>query len=440
MAQGGIVTMSIKELKRLPVIQKVIARELKQKDAANILNLCPRQIRRITAEVKQYGEKALIHKSRGRLSNRAIPQKTKSKVLALYKEKYPDFGPTLANEKLFEIDKIKIAPQTLRNWLIEGGTWQITRKHRKHRQWRERKHLFGQMIQIDGSHHTWFEKRGPECVLMGYIDDATNTVFARFYEYEGTLPAMDSFKRYIRKYDIPHSIYIDKHSTYKSVGKPSIEDQLNNTNPLSQFERALKQLGVEVIHANSPQAKGRVERLFKTFQDRVIKEMRLRDIKTIGQANKFLQYYLPVYNRRFSIKPLEKVNLHRPIPENIDLNSILCITTERTLRNDFTITHDKKLYQVLQETNAKKVIVQERISGCMLITYKDKNLKYKQIQQKPIKPKQHKTLKIKQLCYTPPKDHYYRRFIIDSYKSYLYKEQQRQNQQQEQKEPLLTTT
>lgn len=151
-----------------------------------------------------------------------------------------------------EIDRTKISKETLRNWLIEEGLWKKTRRHRQHRQWRERKQHFGEMLQMDGSHHHWFENRNSKCVLMGYIDDATNRVFAQFYEYEGTIPAMDSFKRYINKYGIPQSVYLDKHTTYKSNARLTIEDELNDRKPLSQFERALEELGVEVIHANSP--------------------------------------------------------------------------------------------------------------------------------------------------------------------------------------------
>lgn len=270
----------------------------------------------------------------------------KRNTISLYQQKYPDFGPTFASEKLLEIDKVKINHETLRGWLIEEGIWERDRKHRKHRQWRERKHYFGDMIQVDGSHHSWFEGRGPKLVFMGYIEDATNTVFGRFYEYEGTIPAMDSFKRYIKRYGLPQSIYIDKHSTYKSTAKPTIEDDLNNRKPLTQFGRAAEELGVEVIHANSPEAKGRIERLFKTLQDRLIKEMRLRDISTIKEANRFLNYYLPIYNKRFSFKPQEAADLHRAIPERVDLDKILCIRTERGLRNDFTVDHNKKLYHV----------------------------------------------------------------------------------------------
>ena len=296
------------------------------------------------------------------------------------------------------------------------------------------------MIQVDGSRHDWFEGRGEKCVLMGYIDDATSNVFARFYEYEGTYPFMDSFKRYTRKYGLPHSIYIDKHATYKSTKKPSIEDQLENREPLSEVGRALKELSVEVLYAHSAQAKGRVERLFRTFQDRVIKEMRLKGTKSIKEANKFLKYYLPVYNKRFRVEPTRKTDLHRSAPKHINLSSILSVKTERALRNDFTVVHNKKLYQVLTHTISKKVIVEERINGTMFITYKGNPLKYKQIDKRPLKAKPEKLRisKPKKL-YIPPKDHPYKSFKVSPY-THINSYSQKEKVGQKEKELLLTVT
>jgi len=385
MARKDIIMLGQQELKRLHVIKKVFEGVLKQVEAAEMLSLSDRQIRRLIKRVRIEGDKGVAHKSRGKPSNRKISKKIRDKVIELYREKLKGFGPTLATEKVFEMEGIQISDETLRLWLIEGGDWQKQRKGRAHRQWRERKHYSGEMIQMDGSHHDWFEGRGPECVLMGHIDDATGNVYGRFYEYEGTIPAMDSFRRYIRKYGIPVSVYLDKHTTYKSPAKPSVEDEINGTEPLSEFERALKELGVDVKHAHSPQAKGRIERLFRTFQDRVIKEMRLRGISTIEEANKFLQGYLPEYNRRFAVKPKKEGDLHRAVPKGIKLDSILCIKTERVLRNDFTISHNGKLYQIKDKTNARKVQVEERINGTMAITYESSRLRYKEITERPKK-------------------------------------------------------
>lgn len=411
MVGKDIIIMTPKELKRLHVIQRILEKKLKQVEAAEIIGLSSRQVRRITKRVKQEGDRGIIHKLRGIISHRAIPQKTKNKALGLCKGKYEGFNPTFAAEKLFEIDKIRISRETLRGWFKGEGIPYKRRKGRPHRSWRERKHHFGEMIQIDGSHHDWLEGRGPECVLMGYIDDATNNVFARFYNYEGTLPAMDSFMRYIKKYGLPFSIYVDKHTTYKSTAKPRLEDELNNTNPQSHFGKAVSQLGVNVIYAHSCQAKGRVERLFETFQDRLIKEMRLQNISTTESANKFLQRYLPIFNRRFGVVAVAKEDFHRMLSDRIDLDKILCIKTEHLLRNDFTVAHDNKLYQVLDSANTKKVTVEEKANGKMFITYRDRQLKYKEITQRPVKKEKPALPKLKH-HYVPPADHPWRKFKL----------------------------
>lgn len=408
MARKDIIMLSQEELKRVHVIKKVLEKGIKQREAAEILGLSTRQVRRLIKRIRREGESGAAHKSRGKPSNRNISEDIKQRVIGLYRGKYKGFGPTMAAEKLLELDKLQISDETLRRWLIESGEWKQRRKNRKYRQWRERKHRYGEMIQIDGSHHDWFEGRGEQSVLMGYIDDATGRVFGRFYEYEGTIPAMDSFKGYIRKNGIPVSIYLDKHTTYKSPSKPSIEDEINNTEPLSQFERAMKELGVEVIHAHSPQAKGRIERLFKTFQDRVVKEMRLRGIKSIEEGNRFLEHYLPIYNRRFAVKAKEKENLHRRAPKGLRLDNILCRKTERTLRNDFTVSYKGKLYQIKDSTKAGKVIVEERISGSLYITYKGERLRFREITERPRKEIQKRpSIRVKKK-YAPSVNHPWR--------------------------------
>jgi hypothetical protein len=268
------------------------------------------------------------------------------------------------------------------------------------------------MVQMDGSHHTWFEDRGGPCVLMSYIDDATGEAFGRFYGYEGTIPAMDSFKRYIKKNGLPMRVYLDKHSTYKSTAKPKIEDELNDVGPLSEFERALRELVLEVSHAHSPQAKGRIERLFRTLQDRLVKEMRLRGIRTIGEGNQFLEEYLPLYNKRFSVRPKEKDDFHRPLAKGADLDAILCIKTERALRNDFTVAHNRKLYQVEEMIKASKVMVQDRIDGSMIMIHKGRALRFKKITERPLREKKEPVVARRRKPYIPPTDHPWRRFKI----------------------------
>jgi transposase len=415
MVQGDIITMRRKELRRSYVIQKVLDKEIKQREAAEVLRLSRRQVKRIIKRVREEGETGIIHRLRGRRSSNAIDEKKKIKVKGICKRRYGDFGPTLASEKLFENEKIQVSKETVRQWMIEEGLWIVRRKRRKHRRWRERKPCYGQMIQMDGSHHDWLEGRGPKLVLMGYIDDAKNKVHARFYEYEGKIPALDSFKRYVKKNGLPQSVYLDKHSTYKSQAKPTIEDELKNTWPESQFERALRELGVDVLHANSPQAKGRIERLFKTFQDRLVKELRLFGAKTQEEANQCLDEYLPKHNKKFMVEAREKGNLHRTVPKGLNLDEILCVKTGHPLRNDFTIVHDKKLYQILDKTAARKIEVQERVDGQMLIVYKGQRLKYKEIDTRPKKIIERINRKVKlRRRYVPPANAPWRRFKINA--------------------------
>ena len=435
-----IITMSQKELSRIHIIRKAIDKVITQVEASKILKLTTRQIRRIIKRVLKQGDKGVIHRSRGRPSARAFPERTRERVIKLCKTRYEGFNPTFASEKLFEIDKIKISRETLRGWFKQKHIPYTIRKKRPHRTWRERRHHFGQMQQVDGSHHDWFEARGPECVLMGYIDDANNNVFARFHDYEGTFPFMDSFKRYAKRYGLPQSIYIDRHPTYKSTAKPSIEDQLNNREPQSQVQRALDELGVEVTFAHSAQAKGRIERLFRTFQDRLIKEMRLKGIKSVQEANEFLKYYLPIHNRRFKVEALEKGDLHRPLPKNIDLDSVLCIKTKRGFNNDSTVAHDKKLYLVLDKAYTKHVFVEERISGKMLITHKGSSLRYKQITQRPKKKERPKYIfaLVRKEPYKPPMDHPFKGPMFRARYPHIPHDSQKEKVGQKEKELLLT--
>jgi hypothetical protein len=222
---------------------------------------------------------------------------------------------------------------------------------------------------------------------MGYIDDATNTVYGRFYAYEGTIPAMDSMKRYIKLYGIPQSVYLDRHSTYKSDAEPTLAEQLAGQKPMSQFERSMAELEVEVIHANSPQAKGRVERLFRTLQDRLVREMRLAGIKSIDEANEFLRSFLPKYNRKFKKPAASEANLHRPAPHSREIDRVLCIKEERTVRNDYTVIYGSKLYQIEKVTRAKKVMVEQRLDGTLHITYNGQDLEYREITVAAVKEK-----------------------------------------------------
>lgn len=402
MAEEDIVMVRQRELKRLHVIRKVIEGTLTQADAAGLISLSERQVRRIVRRIREEGDEGVRHRSRGRPSKRRLP--FKQRIVDLYRKHYPDFGPTLFAEKLAEREGISVSRETVRTWLMEEGEWKRHRKRKAHRQWRQRKDRFGEMLQMDGSHHDWFEDRGPFCVLLAYIDDATGRVWGRFYDYEGTIPAMDSFTRYITKYGLPMTVYLDKHTTYKSWVR---RNDFQEAEPLSQFGRALQELGVRMLHAHSPQAKGRVERVFNTFQDRMVKEMRLRGVSTIPEANRFLASYLPVYNRRFGVPPNKKENLHRTV-KDIDLDTILCIKTERTLKNDHTIRHNGTLYQIEDRIRTKKVVVEELIDGRMRIRHKGDPVAFHEIAARPVTPEKERPFVSKGKGHRPPINHAWR--------------------------------
>ena len=374
------------ELKRLELVKKAIAKQVTQLEVSKFLGLSVRQVKRITKRVKVQGDKGVIHQLRGKSNCRRISDVIRAKTLRVYANKYSDFGPTLASEMLAKHEGIKLGRETLRKWLRHEGYEAARRRKRKHRSRRERREYYGQMVQMDGSHHDWLEGRGPRLVLMGYIDDATNRIYGRFYGYEGTIPAMDSFKRYCLKYGIPQSVYLDCHSTYKASARDTwYHDNYGKGTGLSEFERALKELKVEVIHAYSPQAKGRVERLFRTLQDRLVKELRLNNAKNIEQANKVLEGYIIEHNRRYLVEPVRNANLHRRSPTAYELDNMLCKKQEHPLRKDFTVVHDKKLYQINEWTSVNRIEVREHVDGSMRMMGRGRSLKFKAIADRPVK-------------------------------------------------------
>jgi len=310
------------------------------------------------------------------------------------------------------LDHLRISDETLRLWLVKEGWWQANkRRGLKTREWRARKDKFGQMVQMDGSHHAWLEQRGPRLVLMGYIDDATGKIYGRFSEYEGTKPAMGGLKGYIRRHGVPGQVYLDKHSTYRKNHKNRFTNwPFRDEEELTQFERACKQLGIEVIHAHSPQAKGRIERLFKTLQDRLVKEMRLAGIKTCQEANAFLEKYLDKFNAKFAVVPRITGDAHRVLDKQIKIDEMLSVQTEHVLRNDRTVVHERRLYQVTDKTRAQRVVVFEYLNGRMAVKYGQTRLAFKAIDQRPRpKPAPVKIKKVKNYKrHVPPGGSYWR--------------------------------
>lgn len=417
-----IIAMSKKELRRLPVLHKVMEKRLTQVKAAEMLDLCDRQIRRIISKIKAGGDPAIVHGNRGKESPFKLPNDRVDKILGIIEKRYYDFGPTFAAEKLLECEKIEISKEKLRQLMIAHGTDYPRRKKKGSiHQWRERKQCRGEMIQMDGSDHDWLEGRGPRLVFMGYIDDASNTVFGHFYGYEGTFPAMDSLKRYMSIYGIPFSFYVDRHSTYKTTRQPNLDEDLKGEFAKTQFARLLKELDVKVIFARSPQAKGRIERSFETLQDRMVKELRLAGVSSLEQANTFLDEYLPKYNARFAIKPLRKTNLHRAVPKTLNLDEIFCIKEYRTIGNGFTCQWRNRLFLVRNPSvtmKKQRVCIMEHFDGKLTLKIKDKYLSFVEVTRQDIQAidrdskAMQKLIKKERVYYKPPKNHPWRGFTL----------------------------
>lgn len=384
------ITMSQKEVKKYDIIKKVLNQELNGSEAAELLNLTTRHIRRLKTKVDQNGIKSLIHGSRGKPGNRRLKDKERKRIAGLIKQKYPDFGPTLAAEKLIELDKIERSRGAVRSIMIAEEIWQPRRKKKEtHRQWRQRKASKGEMIQYDGSYEHWFEDRGGEICLLASIDDADSEVRARFDEHEGVAPTFNFWRDYLERFGKPYSIYVDKFSTYSMNHKLAKE----NPDTLTQFERAMKELNIGIIHAHSPQAKGRVEKLFRTLQDRLIKELRLHNISTIKEANEFLEkVFLPKFNARFMVEPRGKANLHKKLneQEKSKLDSIFSRQYQKVVMNDFTVSHKKNCYQLekIQPVTICKqdrIMVEERLDQTIHFRLRGKYLNYRLLPEKPQK-------------------------------------------------------
>ena len=292
--------MSQKERQRLEVLNRVKRGELSLVKAAALLRLSYRQVKRVFARFRRQGDKGLPHRLRGRPSNRKADEAKRHEVLQRYRERYEDFGPTLAAEYLAQ-DGLKVSVETLRGWLLAAGLWQTKRKRAVHRRWRARKDHWGELLQMDGSHHDWFEGRRAKAVLMVAIDDATNRTYARFFEEETTAAAFETFQRYVGLYGLPRALYVDKDSIYRASRDRTIDEELADEPAKTQFGRAMAQLGVELICAHSPQAKGRVERRHGVFQDRLVKALRLEGIANLATANDYLHFGDVGYDYRAKI-------------------------------------------------------------------------------------------------------------------------------------------
>jgi transposase len=370
--------MSQREVERLSVIKQVSKKQLKQGKAAEQLKISARQIRRMLKAYRQDGAQGLVSKHRGKTSNRRHAKENKALAMDLVHQRYADFGPTLAAEKLKELHGIVVNKETLRQWMTSSGLWHAKRaKKARIHQSRERRSCFGELIQLDGSHHDWFEGRSEKCCLYVLIDDATSQLVGLWFEAgETTVGYFKVVREYIERHGRPLAFYSDKDSVFR------VNHPVGTADAQTQFERAMSELGIELICANSPQAKGRVERANGTLQDRLIKEMRLRDINTMEAANAFLPTFMADYNRRFAVAPRSEINAHRrQLPNLATLDLIFSLQDTRTLSKNLELSYKNVVYQIQGEGKGyrlrhAKVTVCEDVNGQIALLYKGRKLAY----------------------------------------------------------------
>mgnify|MGYP001568643331 FL=1 len=410
MDQDQLITMTNQETRRYSIINNLMANKIVGSEAAKQLNLSVRQTKRLKAKVVLLGIKGIIHGNRGHTSHNKINIKILYKAKEYLKEIYHDFNPLLAQEHLRDDNNIKLSKETVRQIMISEKLWHPRKKiHIKKHFWRERKGNYGDMEQFDGSYHNWFEGRNEavvgleQCLLLS-VDDSTGKITKAVFEYnEGVVPVFRFWKGYFEVKGLPNAIYLDKFSTYKVNHKNAVDNQ----ELMTQFERAMKQLGVRVIHANSPQAKGRVEKMNGTLQRRLVKEMRLNKINTIEEANEYLQeIFISKFNKQFAVVPKKENDLHRQLNTNEknNLDKILSIQHERKINNDYTVRFENNYLQLTetQPTTVYKketIIVEEHLNGEIKISTGNHYLNYFRL---PTRPKKEIDIKLAALTVKPP--------------------------------------
>jgi len=377
------IAMSTRERRRMKLMTRVAEGLLKLREAAEMLRVTYRQAKRIWRRYREEGDAGLVHRGRGRSSNRRRPEADRKRAVALCSKRYAGFGPLLASEHLATDHGLVVDHETLRRWLQSAGLWEPRRRREAHRAARERRPRRGDLVQIDGSEHDWFEGRGERTVLMVMIDDATNTTLARFYPAEDTAAAYDIFERYVRLYGLPTALYPDRDSIYVCTREASLEEELANVGPETQFARAMRELGVELIPAYSPQAKGRVERRHGLFQDRLVKEMRLLGIRTIEAANVYLDgTFLALVKARYTVNARDPANGHQPQPSAATLALVLSWQQSRSVAKDWTLRWRNRRLQIDARHAAlglpgRRVVVVERRDGTLALLYGKRRLSFR---------------------------------------------------------------
>jgi transposase len=373
-----LLNMSRKELDRIEVMQKLEEKRMRQKEASRILGVSVRQVKRLLKSYRREGAPGLVSKRRGRPSNNRLSKAIQQKALGLLKSKYEGFGPTLACEKLVELDGLQISDESVRQMMIAEGLWK-SKKARKVvvHQMRERRACFGELIQIDGSPHDWFEGRAPACSLLVFIDDASGKlVHLSFVKSESFFSYSQAAREYFERHGKPVAFYSDKHGIFR-VNQPAS----GKTDALTQFGRAMQQLDIQIICAHTPQAKGRVERVNQTLQDRLPKELRLRKISSWEAGNTFLPEFMADFNRRFAVQPRSELDAHRPLTAQDTLDQILTWQETRTLSKNLTLQFRKTIYQI-QTPRPTYAMRNAVVTVCLdahehlTIFYKDQSLDY----------------------------------------------------------------
>lgn len=411
--------MSVRERRRLEVLSRVRGGDVTLVKAAELLGLSYRQVKRVYARYRTEGDAGLVHRLRGRPSNRRTEEDVKGRSLDLYREKYWDFGATLASEYLEHEDQVVVAVETLRGWLLSAGLLQRRRQRKAHRCRRPRKEHLGEMVQMDGSHHDWFEGRRDWAVLMVMIDDATSRVYARFFESETTVAAMETLWRYVERNGVPHSLYVDRDSIYRCDREATGEEILGGKEPVTQFGRAMEDLDVKLILAGSPQAKGRVERANGTLQDRLVKALRRAGISDLVSANEFLEEeFLAGLNARFAIEAVRAADLHRRVPRGVRMERVFSFQEPRVVQNDWTVRWQNRWFQLTGANKklslvGRRVTVCEHLSGTIELLLQGRALAWEELPGCPVKQVSHGEVEIRSnQGRRPSLDHPWRKFRL----------------------------
>jgi hypothetical protein len=409
--------MSRKEQVRLEVFARVKAGEVTRVKASELLGLSYRQTLRAYARYAAGGAAGLSHGLRGKASNRGTDAAHRAAVLAAYRASYGGFGPTLAAEEMSGRQKLSVDHETLRRWLVAEGLWKGSRKGQKHRSRRERRGHAGELVQLDGSPHAWLGGRGPRLTLVEFVDDATGRAYGRFYAEETTEAVMDCLMRYAGRHGLPRALYVDKDSIYVVNNRePTGAEILEHREPVTQFGRAAAELGVGIIVANSPQAKGRVERVHGTHQDRLVKVLRLAGVATMDAANEYLErHYWAAYNAKFAVAAAKSADLHRRPPRGLDLEQVLCLKASRTVGRDWCVCYERRVLQVGAKHQSlalagRRVEVRQYPDGRVSLWFRGRVLGHTELSVRPTAEKPRPVIKSRQ-PYKPGADHPYKRGV-----------------------------